>query len=277
MSLDIALLNCIPLDEEDWHQRATLAPCGDFVRFVSETRFNGNPRDAWNFFRTEAEFIKRKLDIFAARGGAVKLRATVDDIRDAAAHHNDVVLIAHWKSEAILLSDITRPAQLIELLAQEKICRQLSPSTEPDVQVRLHDALNEFIFEPAVPLGAVAIPRRDALDRSMKRREILNQIPILAQGNRLEVWDAMLSAKEFSQLFPSSFDGTTFMVVCTSDVLAETFRRQHCSAVCICSRDPVRAGLAMAKLDAALSLMSTKGIPMWRALQKAGDMIDSIA
>lgn len=202
MPLDVAVLCAIPLDERDWHGRAALSPCGDFVRFIAETRFGGDSAAAWTFFSDEAQFIERKLEIFAARGIAVRRRATGGDIAEAAARHKDVVVIAHWKGPDFLQG------------------------------------------------GA---------------------------GDRLETWDSMLSADEFSTLFPAGFGGCAYMVVCTSTFLAETFRRRHPGALCICSRDPVRAGIAMAKLDAALALMAAEGLPMWRGLQKAGETIDSIA
>ena len=204
MPRSVAVLSCLPLDRDDWHHRALLAPCGDFVRFVAETRFNGSVADGWHFFRMEAEFIRRKLDAFAHRGTTVGFKATAADIRAAALEHEAVVVIAHWKSAAGARVDDPSPA------------------------------------------------------------------------NRLEAWDAMLTADELADLFPRGFAGTALLIACNSDIPAESFRRRHPEAMCICSRDPVRAGLALAKLDAALILMKAEAIPMWRALQKAGEMIDAI-
>ena len=205
MPAELALLCCIPLTEAQWFERAAQAPCGDFVRFVTETRFRGNAHAAWHVFSGEAAFVARRLQSFADRGMAVTQRATAADIAQAAQHHHNVVVLAHWKGSAALASDQGMP------------------------------------------------------------------------GNRLETWDAMLSDAEFVRLFPAKFSGTTYMVVCTSNILAETFRRQHPGSICICSDDPVRAGLALAKLDAAISLMVAKQVPLWRGLLEAGDIIDSLA
>lgn len=205
MSPNLALLCCIPLSQSEWFDRAAQMPCGDFVRFVSETRFRGDAHAAWSAFSREAGFIERKLQTFAKRGIAVVMHATVSDIACAASRHENVIVVAHWKGRTPLLSDLGAP------------------------------------------------------------------------GNRLETWDTMLTDDEFSRLFPCEFSGTAYMVVCTSNILAETFRRQHSNAICICSDDPVLAGLALAKLDAAISLMSAKRIPLWRGLLEAGDIIDSSA
>lgn len=93
---------------------------------------------------------------------------------------------------------------------------------------------------------------------------------------RLETYDAMLTAEEFTGLFPDDFAGTVHLIVCTSDIPAETFRRKHPAVICICSSEPVLAGLSLAKLDAALRLMQADALPLWEALLQAGDLIDSL-
>lgn len=93
---------------------------------------------------------------------------------------------------------------------------------------------------------------------------------------RLETHDAMLTAEEFASLFPDDFAGTVHLIVCTSDIPAETFRRKHPAVICICSSEPVLAGLSLAKLDAALRLMQANDLPLWKALLQAGDVIDSL-
>lgn len=94
---------------------------------------------------------------------------------------------------------------------------------------------------------------------------------------KLETHDAMLTAEEFTDLFPDDFAGTVYMIVCNSTIPAETFSRQHPQVICVCSSEPVLAGLSLAKLDAALSLMQIENIPLWKALLRAGDLIDSIS
>lgn len=94
--------------------------------------------------------------------------------------------------------------------------------------------------------------------------------------DRLETHNAMLTAEEFADLFPYDFAGTVHMIVCTSDIPAETFRRRHRDAICICSDEPMLIGLSAAKLDAALRLMRADALPLWKALLQAGELIDSL-
>lgn len=94
--------------------------------------------------------------------------------------------------------------------------------------------------------------------------------------DRLETHNAMLTAQEFTDLFPDEFAGTVHMIVCTSDIPAETFRRRHREVICICSDEPMLVGLSLAKLDAALLLMQADAVPLWKALLRAGELIDSL-
>ena len=206
MMLDLAVLCCIPLNETEWINRSKLAPCGDFVRFVAETKFNGNFKAAWNFFQREAEFVDHKLESFVSRDISVVKRATTADIQEFAHRYRDVVVIAHWKGVTPL------------------------PSDAPDVDC-----------------------------------------------DQIETWDNMLSADDFAMLFPPGFLGSVFMAVCNSTRAAESFRRRHLGAICVCSRDPVMHGLAMAKLDVATRLMSSRKMPLWKGLLEAGELIDSVA
>src|SRR5262245_48427307 len=101
-SRDVAVLSCIPLDATEWDQRFSSRPCGDFVRFIAETRFAGDAKLAWDFFSAEAAFVQKKLASFERSGIAVTRRATCEHVRDAAARYGNVVVIAHWKGDTVL-------------------------------------------------------------------------------------------------------------------------------------------------------------------------------
>lgn len=110
-----------------------------------------------------------------------------------------------------------------------------------------------------------------------KSTKLLKTDPPAAQGNRLETWDKMLSSNELAELFSKDFDGALYLASCNSNIPIEAFRRHSPRAICICNRDQVYAGLAMLKLDAAMSIMIAEGIPLWQGLLRAAEFIDSIA
>jgi hypothetical protein len=87
----------------------------------------------------------------------------------------------------------------------------------------------------------------------------------------------MISAGEFARLFGRGFEGTVFMAICHSVLLAETFRSHHPQAICICNSDTANAGLNLTRLDAAVMLMGARRIPLWLALHQVSDLIDSLA
>jgi hypothetical protein len=281
MSADVCLLCCIPLQETEWLERFACEDYGDFVRSNTEEKFNGNLQQTWRMFSREATFIQKKLDVLAKKQVEVVLRAGCTHIREAAARYENVVVIAHWKHERILSSDIRALESLWRHLLEVAPDLQLPEmSTHEPWRLRGHlrDILDTLVLQGGSNL--VTIPGdlgSGRLPASVLRREMLNVIPFLAPGNRLETWDAMLSAEQFSELFGKRFEGTALMAICNSALLAETFRVRHPNAICICNRDTANAGLNLAKLDAALTLMRAKQISLSSALNEIGDVVDSLA
>ena len=281
MSANVAVLCCIPLQESEWLERFASSPCGDFVRSNAEAKFDGNPNHAWRMFSREANFIQRKLGLLENKGVNVSLRAGTVDIREAAVRDTNIVVIAHWKHERVLRSDLLSPASLWQHMLEvdpslERM--ELSPRKTEKFEDKLRNILDELVLQGGSRL--VDLPGslgNGSLPVSVLRREVLNELPLLAVGNRLETWDSMISAAEFSELFGAGFRGTVLMATCHSVLLAEIFRRRHPRAICICCRNPTSAGLNIAKLDAAVTLMKSERIPLWHALNKIGDVVDSLA
>lgn len=254
---------------------------GDFVRSNVEEKFNGNLHQTWLVFSHEATFIRHKLDALASKGVEVILRAESAHIRDAAAKYKNIVVLAHWKHERILNSDIRSPELLWRhMVGLDPSLQRLKLSVgDPDqLGEQLRGALDSLVTHGGSDLVAVPAGLANGqFPASVLRREALNSIPYLAPGNRLETWDTMMSAEQFSKLFGKGFEGTVLMAICNSFLLAEAFRALHPNAICICNKDTTNAGLNLTKLDAAVTLMGVKDISLWRALNQVGDIIDSIA
>jgi hypothetical protein len=281
MSADVTLLCCIPLEKTEWLERFASEEVGDFVRSIAEEKFKGDPHQTWRMFSREAAFIQRKLDALANKNVEVVRHATTAHIRKAAAQCKDLVVIAHWKHERVFKFGIRSSSSLWRhMLEVDPGLQRLGLSTsEPErVTDQLRDALDDLVLHGGSELVAIRAGFGNGrLPASVLRREALNAIPYLASGNRLETWDSMVSADQFSELFGTGFEGTALMAICYSTLLAETFRAYHPNAICICNNKTANAGLNLAKLDAALVLMRSKQIPLWRALNQVGDIIDSLA
>jgi hypothetical protein len=276
---DLAVLCCIPLTEAEWMERHEQPECGDFVRRNTQERGRGDPTRTWNLFRSEAVFIRRKLDSFVDRGVHVGLNATGDDIAQAAKLATNLAVIAHWKHERVFADDVRAPQALRHLLQAQGHDLPGVPDggTEADAET-LAGYLDRMVLDGQSPLVAIPDNYGDGrLPASILRRERLNELPHLCAGNRVELWDAMVSAAEFSELFGDTFVGTASMQICYSEFLSETFRLRHPDGLCLCTRDTTRAGLNLSKLDAALTLMRARRLQLWRALEEAADIIDSLA
>ncbi|CAN7763276.1 hypothetical protein LJR029_006382 [Caballeronia sp. LjRoot29] len=255
---------------------------GDFVRSNSAGLFEGDPSATWRSFETEAGFVERRLETLQQQGVRVVFKADCASIRDAAASADNVILLAHWKHERVFPFDILSPRPLLEYLLTHDLraVQTMMPVPHaPDKALceRISLFLDDAVIHGDSPLVAVSAEADDGrLPIAVLRREMLNAVPGLAQGNRLETWDALISASEFSALFGANFNGTAMLAICYSTLIAETFRLRHPRALCIANGDLTNAGINLMRLSAAITLMRTKRIALWDALLRVSSMIDDL-
>jgi hypothetical protein len=280
MTDSTGFLCCIPLEKSEWQDRFAHVELGDFVRANTEEKAKNDPDAAWDVFSAEVSFIHRKFDAFAQLGLEVVLHATSADIQQAASRFENVVVIAHWKHERVFKSDIRSPESLWNWmrLADPALQRAGPSLLDPMLSDRLQKLLDDLVVSGGSSLTDFPVGDEGSLAGRVLRREALNKIPhsLLAPGNRVETWDAMLTANQFSDLFGQTFEGTAVMAICHSVLLAEAFRLRHPTAICVCNKEIANAGINLAKLDAALALSRKHRIPLALALSRAADMIDSL-
>lgn len=268
---DMAILNCLPLCKEDWHDRVYGTLQRDFVRLCADNGSGGDIDAAWSAFSGEAAFVSKKLEAFKSRCAQVHCKASAADVRNVAHQYKTLVVIAHWKGATPIASDIRQPATLQGLLADLRTGGVPAEAGDASPGTALMQA-RAYIHPP----GGEQLHEAERHLYAAERRRQLDQWGCTHAGNRLELWSEMLSAAEFSALFPAGFDGTLYMVSCNSHLLADCFRVAHPNAMCIANRDTVWAGLSLAKLDAALAIVAASGVMLWRGLELAGDVIDSL-
>jgi hypothetical protein len=273
--LDAAVLCCVPLSRESWLDRAHSDYHGDFVRSFSAERFERDYESAWSYFRTEAEFIGRKLDLLATWGVSVYRDATSADLKMASSERRDIAVVAHWKGETVLEEDIQHPRHVLEharLLLPEF---HFDPTKNIDSATDVAQSLEAFVVE-ALRWTSEGRPTVDSVLASISRRELLNGIPGLASGNRVEMWDGMLSRTEFAAFLDREKLRTLFLAICTSNYLLEATRLANPRAICLGSRETVRADISLSKLTAALNLCRLERKPLWRCLVTAAEMFDQL-
>ncbi|MDB5920068.1 MAG: hypothetical protein JWR40_4302 [Massilia sp.] len=276
MTARVAVLCAIPLTEEDWMRVGPgvpeVAPWSDFVRFVS-CNFRSDPRAAWAVFSREAMFVANRLAKLGEQGATVRLQATASDLGEASRTHDHVVLLAHWKGDAVLPSDVRDVHEAAAFIRQFG----LDEANGTVAVTECHRILNRFVsgMEEAPVRPGPASP--DCVRARMARREFINERTSILPGNRLELWDAMLTAPQLAALFPLQFAGTFLAIACESVHLAEAFPPGVAERVVLSNRDAVRIGLGVAKLGAALALMQSAKLSLAQAWQHAADMIDATA
>jgi hypothetical protein len=283
MRADITIVCCIPLCEGDWMERFSQPSLGDFVKSNSAVRFDGDPHASWKIFADEAEFIQQRLKSLAQAGVPVLLKAGRAAIRDAARTADNVVVIAHWKHVEIFDFDILSPTLLLDYVLTrdpglEARLLHLPPATDDAARRKCIAAvLNEVVKDGESTLVDVpAALDTGSLPITILRRDTLNDAPGMLPANRLETWDAMISAEEFSALFDGESLHTVMLGICFSALIAETFRRRHRETLCIANLNPASAGVNIMRLSAAITLMRAKRIALWDALLRVSSMIDKL-
>lgn len=219
--------------------------------------------------------MNKRLELFASWGALLYRNATTSNLNEASSLRKDVVVIAHWKGEGVVGDDVREPNQVRE---GAKSLGLDVPPIGANCKAGAADVakpLDKYVSE-ALVWTQEGRPTTDSILASISRRECLNNIPGLVSGNRVEMWDAMLSREDFASLLDREQLRTLYLAICTSNYLLETTRRANPAAICLGGRDTVRADVTLLKLTAALNLCRLERKPLWRCLAVAGDMFDQL-
>lgn len=273
--LNAAVLWTIPLNREDWLERAHSTSSGDFVRSFASAKFGRDYEKAWSYFRVDAEFFDKKLDQFASWGVSVYRNATSADLKEASTARRDIVVVAHWKDESVLTDDVgdsDHVRQSARLLVPEL---ELNSASRGMCATEVAKALNDYVVS-ALRWTPEGRPTFDSIQVCIARRDMLNNVAGLAVGNRVEMWDLMLTRSDFAALLHRSQLRTLWLAICSSNYLLEAIRQSNPDAICLASRDTVRVDVMVLKLAAALQICRFEGKPLWRCLAVVGDMFDQM-
>lgn len=273
--LDVAIVCAIPLEPEDWLGRSHSSPCGDFVRSFAAAKFDGDYDKAWSYFKSEAAFVSKRLELFVSWGALIYRKATTKNLNEASSLRKDVVVIAHWKGEGVVGDDVRQPDQVHEAARSMGLDVPALGANGKASATDVTKTLDDYVAG-ALCWTQEGRPTTDSILSSIARRERLNNIPGLVSGNRVELWDAMLSREDFASLLDRDQLRTLYLAICTSNYLLETTRRVNPAAICLGGRDTVRADLTLLKLTAALNLCRLEKKPLWQCLAMAGEMFDQM-
>lgn len=199
--LDLAVLCCLPLEQSEWLSRGGLAPPrGDFVRFCGMTVGEGDLMAAWNVFEREATFLRRKFDGMARAGIFVCLQATAEDIRNAARHHRNVAVFAHWKGPELLPDDPPECCDRLETW-DDMITADAMASLFPEewtgtvflavcTSVRPAEAFRRRLPE------SICVCSRDRVNAGLSMARLDAARRLMAADQNLPLWKALVQSSE---------------------------------------------------------------------------------
>ena len=99
-----------PLTKKQFHDRWSAG--SDLLRHTYSGVLSQGPRDLWNMQRETSEQVQTYLAAIRKMGVEVCEEATLDDVVKAIGTHQEVVIVAHWRSERVALHHIIDPAGL---------------------------------------------------------------------------------------------------------------------------------------------------------------------
>lgn len=225
------LLLALPASASELQARLREPEVGDAVRMWAHERDAADGDALWRTYRKVANAMDRAEQQVAAAGAAVVRRATRAALREALQDDGAVLtLVAHWKGARVYPFDLRHPQAIVSALGRHAqgerlLVRQLlGPARIESLLHRpeaLAEALDLLVVEQDFdPVPAYQADDADELREARNRAWLEAQFPgALCAGNRLELWDGMISAADFIAAVPLQRRAAIDLAVCHSTVL----------------------------------------------------------
>ncbi|MBI5256002.1 MAG: hypothetical protein HY855_05850 [Burkholderiales bacterium] len=233
------LLLTLPADPATMARRMAAAEVGDCLRMWAHDRGAADAQALWPSYARVAQALQRCATQVVALGGTVVQCAGLAALREALADEGALLtLVAHWKGARVCPFDLRDADALLAALGRQArgdplLVRQLAGPAEIDAlaraamppaarQAALAQALDTLVLDQDFlppPAGQADDP--DECREARNRQWLESVFPgALVPGNRLELWDRMVSADEFVAAVPVDRRAPIDLAVCHSAVLA---------------------------------------------------------
>lgn len=227
------LLLTMPQSASELQARLHEPEVGDAVRMWAHERGAADGDALWRTYRKVAQAMDRAEQQVAAAGAAVVRRATRAALCAALQDDGAVLaLVAHWKGARVYPFDLRHPEAIVSALGRSAqgerlLVRQLlGPARIETLRHRpaaLAAALDLLVVEQDFdPVPASQADDADEL-REARNRAWLDALfrGALCAGNRLELWDSMISVSDFIAAVPLQRRAAIDLAVCHSTVLGQ--------------------------------------------------------
>jgi len=168
-------------------------------------------------------------------GVRVEERAGLQELADALAHHEIVVLLAHWKGPQVHPKDLPDTVEEIAKVGQilglgKTILEGATARTAPyAMQAALDDRIASWVeWLDVSGLGAGDIVVSDYYGRCLAREDmdaaLARSACSIVPGARLELYDGLWSARDIASCFPEGWHGICDFVCCRSLYLSDVVK-----------------------------------------------------
>lgn len=232
----------IPSSEEEFHAALAQQPRTDYADHIT---LGGalSPELAWggeNGYSRVATALAQFLDKAQVLGAIAVRRATLSDLKRATAMPDQtVILIAHWRGEAVRTSDLLVDADAIKAklsaansplsaLVSERLATLPGPVSRSRVASVLNSVVTDGSLLTVLPPNARAFAgASDTLLRALSR-DALDELlyGCVRPGNMLELQDGLYPPGDISDAIAEKYSGDIDLSACQSVVLAEVLRRR---------------------------------------------------
>jgi len=221
-----ALLFATPVTEEDFY---TVMQGGPLVDYAAASLRGESAASLWN--RRYRHIVSAAQDLIGTAlelGGKVYTQIGLDEVAQATAQCDTVILLAHWRGAGVNPGELRQSRdEWFEVWSRhrEHPVVALLGDVPPDA-VTLAERLNRLIERgdllSSLPASIGVAARQSATLAQALSRDLIDEIfaTILPPGNRIELYDGQHTPAAFEQSIDVDFEGEIDLATCNSQVLA---------------------------------------------------------
>ncbi|MET4255934.1 hypothetical protein ABIC09_000862 [Bradyrhizobium sp. S3.12.5] len=240
----ISLLTALPHSLADVEASAS-DPQNDYV--VNQLLKYYSPKDVWRLVGPHLGGAAEALFEWCGKNCITVVRkATLNNVRTAAAASDVVIVLAHWKGAAVRWTDLTAPVnqlgQSIQLcqsigILGLKAAPLVAEASEDDSRAKLANCLTMAIRRWPKWLDLGLQPAQTAMISNFfaqsMARERIDEIfgGGILPGARLELNDGLWRPADIANCFPLGWSGICDFACCTSSYLSDVVKSHHGNAI----------------------------------------------
>jgi hypothetical protein len=250
---DCALAIALPLTQEDFYLNLASDTEKDFVRSIFPNPSLVRQEALWEMkYLPEVVEVVNKVASYVETCGVKVFRdVSLNDFENIFRDFEVVTLVAHWRASNFRKTDFVNPNTLLDLIMSSeqnqiqfiqnsfrKFCKENKDGNEYLSPIRSTAEINEFLskffnkllddskFHKLIQKQEILT---DKLYTKYKTRLTLDSLfdSYISPGNRIELFDGLLSVEKFLEVIPNDYSGVFDFVVCNSVLIGNVIKKHR--------------------------------------------------